>query len=136
MDACGVKAGPAELTFEGQMKSNGLFARTISIDHLEELKEDLESLRRNGLFDPAFNESSLASFDFTVPADLPGAKTIVVVAKPKPMLSVIFRWQGRKIPLLVPPGLRRQEGGGSGGARHTGKVGPGPNATSSGPSCR
>lgn len=28
---------------------------------------------------------------------------MVIVAKPKPMLSVTFRWEGRTIPFFVPP---------------------------------
>ncbi len=92
-----------ELTFEGQMKSNGLFARTISVDHLNGLRDDIDALRKDGLFDPEFYDDNLPWFDFRVPDDLPNASTIVIVAKPKPMLSVTFRWNGRAIPLFVPP---------------------------------
>ena len=103
MDACGMKAGPAELTFEGQMRSSGLFARMVSIEHLDALRNDIDALRKDGLFDKEFYDGDLAWLDVRVPDGLPDASTIVVVAKPKPMLSVTFRWEGRTIPLIVPP---------------------------------
>lgn len=91
------------LSFQERMRSEGLFARTVSVDHLEELREDIDALRRKGLFDPTFDEQNLSFFEFAVPAELPNARTIVVVAKPQPAVAVTFRWRGREVPLTVPP---------------------------------
>ena len=66
-------------------------------------ENDIDALRKDGLFDKEFYDGDLAWLDFRVPDGLPDASTIVVVAKPKPMLSVTFRWEGRTIPLIVPP---------------------------------
>jgi len=92
-----------QLSFQEQMRSHGLFARTVSVEHLDELREDIDALRRAGQIDPALDKEYLSQWGFAVPAELPDARTLVIVAKPQPALSVIFRWKGREVPLTVPP---------------------------------
>jgi epoxyqueuosine reductase len=40
---------------------------------------------------------------FEPPADLPGARSIVVVAVPTPQMRVVFHWRGAGVPVVVPP---------------------------------
>jgi epoxyqueuosine reductase len=75
----------------------------VSVAHLDELKEDIERLHRDGLFDQAFYQENLANFRYELPPELPDARSIIVVAKPQPALTTLFRWRGRAIPLTVPP---------------------------------
>ncbi len=91
------------LKFHEQMLSSGCFARMISVGHLEALREDVERLHRDGLFDPSFYQEGLANFEYQLPSELPDARSLIVVAKPQPVIITIFRWKGREIPLTVPP---------------------------------
>lgn len=91
------------LKFHEQMQSSGCHARMVSVSHLEELREDIERLHRDGSFDPSFYQENLANFKYQLPAELPEARSIIVVAKPQPAIITVFRWEGREIPLTVPP---------------------------------
>jgi epoxyqueuosine reductase len=86
-----------------KMDENGCFARIVSVSHLGELKEDIEGLNREGKLDPTLYELYLSKFDFSLPAELPDAQSLIVVARPQPALTVTFHWNGRSIPFTVPP---------------------------------
>ena len=45
--------------------------------------------------------SSLPSLD--PPADLAGARSIVIVAVPTPQMRIAFHWQGERVPVVAPP---------------------------------
>jgi epoxyqueuosine reductase len=91
------------LKFHQQMESNGCYARMISVARLGELKEDIERLRRDGMFDPTFYQENLTGFRYELPSDLPEARSIIIVAKPQAAITAVFRWNGREVPLIVPP---------------------------------
>ncbi len=81
----------------------GLFYRMVSIEHLEELRDEVEEHHRNGVFDDAFYSELQGKLSFQPPAGL-GAESILVLSRPQPAVSVSMRWNGEDIPLLVPPG--------------------------------
>jgi epoxyqueuosine reductase len=85
------------------LEKNGLRGRIISVEHLNEIKEEIESRHRNGLFDETFYQERLKYFKYQKPVSLSGAKSIVVVAVPQPMIKITFHWQGRALPLTLPP---------------------------------
>ncbi|MBI0582625.1 MAG: epoxyqueuosine reductase [Methanomassiliicoccus sp.] len=91
------------MSIQQQMDNIGFSARTISVEHLKDLREDIEGPRREGEMDETFYREDLASFRFEVPAELPDARTIIVVARPQPALMVLAHHQGRVRPLTVPP---------------------------------
>jgi epoxyqueuosine reductase len=91
------------LKFHEQMQSSGCFARMVSVAHLDELREDIEKPHRDGLFDQSFFQENLIGFKYQLPEELPNATSIIVVARPQPAITTIFRWKGREIPLTVPP---------------------------------
>lgn len=89
------------LTLQQQMERTGFQVRTISIDHLADIRNDIESLR--GDLDPAFREEALPPFRFEPPKDLLDARSIIVMAKPQPSLVITLRHEGQVWPLTVPP---------------------------------
>jgi epoxyqueuosine reductase len=91
------------LKFHEQLQSRRCFARTISVDHLDELREEIEKVNRDGLFDASFYQENLTKFKYRLPEDLPDAKSIIVVAKPQPAITTIFHWRGGTVPLIIPP---------------------------------
>jgi epoxyqueuosine reductase len=88
------------LSLQQQMERTGFHVRTISVDHLEDLRKDIGSLRDD--LDPRFREE-LPSFRFELPEELPDAKSIIVLARPQPSLMVTLRYRGDVWPLTVPP---------------------------------
>ena len=85
------------------LEKRGLRARLVSIERLEDTRERIESLHRQGQFDNEFYDERLARFEFRPPAELPGARSIVVVAVPQPQYRLVFHWRGHEIPARVPP---------------------------------
>jgi len=77
--------------------------RVVSIQHLPELKENIEGHLGQGLLDKEFYQERLAWFDFRVPNSLPEAKSIVVIAVPRPQSQVVFTWNGEKRAFILPP---------------------------------
>jgi epoxyqueuosine reductase len=81
----------------------GYQARIVSVSHLHQLKKKIESLRSHALLDSQFYQARLVWFDFQVPRNLPEAKSLIVVAVPRPQTRAIFVWNGQRRPLIVPP---------------------------------
>jgi len=81
----------------------GYKGRIVSIRHLPELKDHVEGCRRQGLFDKDFYHERLGFFDFRVPNSLPEAKSMIVVAVPRPQSQAIFTLVGESLALIIPP---------------------------------
>ena len=91
------------IKFHEQLQSRRCFARMISVNHLDELRGEIEGPHRDGQFDASFYQENLANFKYQIPEDLPDARSIIVVAKPQPAITTIFHWKGEEVPLIVPP---------------------------------
>jgi len=88
----------------------GYQGRIVSIQHLPELKEDIEGRYRQGLFEKEFYQERLAWFDFRIPDSLPEAKSMIVVAVPRPQSQAVFTWNGETRALILPPTYVPYEG--------------------------
>jgi len=80
-----------------QLENQGFKARIVSIQRLHDLKEEIESRYRQGLFDEQFYQENLSSFAFSPPDDLL-AKSLIVVALPRPQFQLVFN----AVTVLVP----------------------------------
>ncbi len=85
-----------------QLEAQGYKGRIIPIQHLLELQEEIKDHYRRGLFDEQFYQESLTSFDFSPPASLPEARSVMVIAVPRPQFQILFTWQGNPVPVFVP----------------------------------
>jgi len=94
----------------------GFQARIVSVSHLHQLQKEIENLHGHAFLDGQFYQDRLAWFSFQVPEDLPKARSLIVVAVPRPQTRAIFTWNGRRRPLIIPPtytaneGIRKQVG--------------------------
>lgn len=78
--------------------------RTVSVEHLEELQEDIDSLRRQGkLSSNEIYQGYLSNKKFAVPEDFPGAKFIVPLAVFTRLMHVRFHHHGEAREIMVPP---------------------------------
>ena len=85
-----------------QLQEWGCQGRIVAIQHLGELQEEIEGHYRQGLFDKQFYQESLTSFVLSPPDSLPEARSLIVVAVPRPQFQVVFTWRGKPVPVLVP----------------------------------
>ncbi|MBC7252339.1 MAG: FeS-binding protein [Anaerolineae bacterium] len=86
-----------------RLEARGYQGRIVSIQHLAELQEELETHYRQGLLDQELYRTYLAGFAFEPPESLPDARSLIVVAVPQPQVRITFAWQRRRVPLIVPP---------------------------------
>jgi epoxyqueuosine reductase len=75
----------------------------VSIQHLSDLQEGIEGSYAQGLLDHEFYLERLAGFEFKPPASLPEAKSLIVIAVPRPQCKVVFNWHGNALSLILPP---------------------------------
>ena len=75
----------------------------VSTSHLAELQQEIENRRNKGQFDAEFAIKYLPSFSFMPPEELINAKSIVIVAMPRPPTKAIFNWNGKKQSFVLPP---------------------------------
>lgn len=86
-----------------RLESGGYKSRMIRIEHLQEVGRELEARRRDGSVDRDLFAEYLTSLDLSVPASLPEARSIIMVAAPQPEITVDVHWHGRRIRLVIPP---------------------------------
>ncbi len=78
--------------------------RIISVDHLEELQEDIDKLRREGkLSDNEVYRSYIDTKKFEIPETLPNAKSIIIIAIFSKLALVNFHLNGKKHEVMIPP---------------------------------
>jgi epoxyqueuosine reductase len=85
------------------LAEDGYQGRIVSIQHLPELQEEIEGRYKKGLLDKEFYQGRLAWFDFRIPDGLPEAKSLIIVAVPRPQSQAIFTWKGETRALILPP---------------------------------
>jgi len=86
-----------------QLERRGYRGRIVPIQHLHDLQEEIEQHHRQGLFDEEFYQERLAWFDFRPPDSVPEARSLIIVAVPRPQTQVTFTWNGETRPLILPP---------------------------------
>ena len=86
-----------------QLEQRGCQGRIVPIRHLADLQEEIEAHYREGRIDQAVYQEHLTVLNFSLPDSLPGASSLIVVAVPLPPTRFTFIWNGKPVPLLVPP---------------------------------
>jgi epoxyqueuosine reductase len=85
------------------IKEHGWKGQLVSIDHLNDLRRSIIDRLEQGLIDEKLYREQLSFFSFDRPADLPEARSILVVAVPTPQMRIFFKWKNRNVPVIVPP---------------------------------
>jgi len=89
--------------FLKMIEERGWKSRIVPIGHLADLREAILGRYEQGLIDEALYREGLGFFSFDAPAELPGARSIVIVAVPTPQMRIFFHWQGERVPVVAPP---------------------------------
>ncbi|MBI5956555.1 MAG: epoxyqueuosine reductase [Chloroflexi bacterium] len=93
-----------------QLEERGYQGRIVPIQHLRDLQEEIEGRYRQGIFDKEFYQERLAWFDFRLPDSLPEARSLIVVAVPRPQSQIVLTWNGESRSLIIPPTYVAYEG--------------------------
>jgi len=86
-----------------RLGERGYRCSIVSVQHLDDLKHEIESRKRQGLLDQRLYQEYFTSFSYHPPESLAGARSLIVVAAPQPQIQVSFRWNGKSHPLIIPP---------------------------------
>jgi epoxyqueuosine reductase len=81
----------------------GYAARVVPIELIYEINKDFQKLNDNQLLDPDIrdNVANVYMCDF---ANIPfSVKSVIVTASPCYITKVYFNWEGKRIPLIMPP---------------------------------
>ncbi len=85
--------------------------KTISVDHLKKLQDDIDKLKRGGnLSDHETYRSYINELNFTIPENLPDAKSVIVIAIFTKLMKVNFHLNGKKHETMLPPGYYLVDG--------------------------
>jgi epoxyqueuosine reductase len=85
------------------LHQRGYPVRQVAVEHARELQTEFEERHEQGLFDEEFYQECLAGLSFAPPAELPGARSLIVAAIPRPQTQAIFHWRGQRQAVIIPP---------------------------------
>ncbi len=86
-----------------KIEERGWKGQMVPIDHLSDLRHAIIGRKELGQIDEKLYREQLSFFSFDRPAELPGARSILIVAVPTPQMRIYFRWKNRCVPVIVPP---------------------------------
>lgn len=92
---------------EKQLKKAGFKSSFIPVERLADLRSDLDSHLKSkrlnsDFFDNVVSRYSLF-YNFGVPENFPGAKSVIVTAVQSPKIRVNFNFSGKIYPAVIPP---------------------------------
>lgn len=85
------------------VEESGWKGRMVPIERLASLRDAIHDLHARRLIDEDLYRGQLRFLSFSPPAELPGARSIIVVAVPTPQMRVVFHRRGKPVPAVVPP---------------------------------
>ncbi len=90
--------------FIDKLEKLGYCASVVSIEHLEELGEEIGARHDQGeLYGKLYHQYEFPYFHPKLPANFKNARSIIVMATLQPMIRTTMRWNGRDLKLVVPP---------------------------------
>jgi len=86
-----------------ELKEEGYRGAVVPIEHVAQLKYEIEQNISQGKIDAGLYERYLAGFEFDVTTRLPKARSIIITAAPQPQRKVTFHFNGQTYPVIIPP---------------------------------
>jgi epoxyqueuosine reductase len=85
------------------LRERGYQIRVVSAEHIPLLQTEIEQRLQHKEFNQDFFQTRLSWFDFQPPKKMRQARSVIVVALPRPQTQAAFTWNGRRRILSVPP---------------------------------
>ena len=98
MDASGV----ARQILSG-LEKKGCRGRIVSIQHVTDLKKEIDLSHNQGVLDDLLYRERLSGFQFNFSEAFPNARSIIITSAPQPQQKVIFQFEGSTYGFTVPP---------------------------------
>lgn len=86
-----------------QLCQKGLDGRVVPVQHVQDLRHEIEGQYAEGQFSEEFYRERLQFYHFDEPQRLPEAKSIIVMAMPRPQTPVNFVYHRKSITFTLPP---------------------------------
>jgi epoxyqueuosine reductase len=86
-----------------RLEEKGYRGTVLPIEHVAQLKHELEGRLSRKEIDPAFYQKRLSHFRFDVAESLPRARSIIIAAAPQPQRKVTFHSNGQTYSTIIPP---------------------------------
>lgn len=86
-----------------KLNERGYPYRIVPVTHIRDLEKEIKGQHARGWFDEEFYQIRLAGFHFSPPEGLPSPRSLIIVAVPRPQTQAVFRWKGKRVPLILPP---------------------------------
>jgi len=86
-----------------KLKERGYRGTVLSIDHVAQLKYEIEECLSQRKIDAGLYEKYLTYFEFDVTASLPRACSIIITAAPQPQRKVTFHFNKQTYSVIIPP---------------------------------
>jgi epoxyqueuosine reductase len=89
------------------LEGRGCRGRIVSIQHITDLKSEIDLSYSQGLLDDLLYRERLTWFQFNISEAFPSAKSIIIATAPQPQQKARFRFEGRSFDVTVPPTYSR-----------------------------
>jgi epoxyqueuosine reductase len=86
-----------------KLEERGYRGKVVSIEHVAQLKYEIEECLSQKKIDGGLYEKYLYSFKFDVATSLSKACSIIITAAPQPQRKVTFRLNGQTYSVIIPP---------------------------------
>lgn len=86
-----------------RMAREGFRSAIVSVEHLKELREEIEGHHRAGRIADQVYRVDLAGLVYDPPPEMPEAKSVIIVSTPQPHIRFTFTWNGGKVETYLPP---------------------------------
>jgi epoxyqueuosine reductase len=86
-----------------KLEEKGYRGTALPIEHVAQLKYEIEERLSQGKIDARLYERYLADFEFDVTARLPKARSIILTAAPQPQRRITFHFNEQTHPVIIPP---------------------------------
>jgi epoxyqueuosine reductase len=86
-----------------RLEERGYRGAVLPIEHVAQLKHEIEVRLSQKEIDAAFYEKRLSHFRFDVTKSLPRARSIIIAAAPQPQRKVTFHFNGQAYSVIIPP---------------------------------
>jgi epoxyqueuosine reductase len=88
---------------DNRMEEQGFRWRMVSVEHLEELMEEILQRKRSGEIPEEVFREYMAGFETSTAEELPGVKSIIAAATPQPQYQLGFTRDGEVHYFTIPP---------------------------------
>jgi epoxyqueuosine reductase len=86
-----------------KLEEKGYRGTVLPIEHISQLKYEIEECLSQKKIDAGLYEKYLSSFKFDATTSLPKACSIIITAAPQPQRKVTFHFNGQTYSVIIPP---------------------------------